>query len=168
MNMIFSYSNEYSHNTSSVNFIWALRWLAVDNMAFNQCCEKGRLELILCVYRWASRFGNMQAHRLHAVDWRAKAGTPDLIGLRTHVRLRLDVRGRNVKQVTACGAIAVRISYRSSPSCCQYLAEPCDFGLTMSRPDQGQTVAQRLQSFHVGEHYELLNLVGEGAYGTVW
>jgi len=37
----------------------------------------------------------------------------------------------------------------------------------MSRPDQGQTVAQRLQAFKVGEHYEILNLVGEGAYGTV-
>jgi mitogen-activated protein kinase 1/3 len=38
----------------------------------------------------------------------------------------------------------------------------------MSKPDQNASAAERLAGFHVGEQYELINLIGEGAYGTVW
>ncbi|KXN68123.1 Pkinase-domain-containing protein [Conidiobolus coronatus NRRL 28638] len=37
----------------------------------------------------------------------------------------------------------------------------------MSRPDQNASAAERLAGFHVGDQYELINLIGEGAYGTV-
>ena len=29
-------------------------------------------------------------------------------------------------------------------------------------------IAERLKSFQVGDQYEVVNLIGEGAYGTVW
>jgi mitogen-activated protein kinase 1/3 len=38
----------------------------------------------------------------------------------------------------------------------------------MSKPDQNASAAERLAGFKVGDQYDLINLIGEGAYGTVW
>ncbi|KXN68118.1 MAP kinase 1 [Conidiobolus coronatus NRRL 28638] len=37
----------------------------------------------------------------------------------------------------------------------------------MSKPDQNASAAERLAGFKVGDQYDLINLIGEGAYGTV-